>query len=468
MKEPYNPKEYGNTISTVDNSGKRKWIYAFRPRGKFYKYRTWLSWFYILVFFGIPFIKINNKPFLMFNIPRGEFIIFGQLFFPQDFIILGIGMMIAIVFIIVFTLLFGRIFCGWICPQTIFLEMVFRKIEFWIEGPAHKQMAMAKKADKPTDYYVKKVLKHVLFFVLSFLIANTFLAYIIGVDDLWGIIRGPISENWVGLLSILAFTAVFYFIYAYVREIVCTVICPYGRMQSTLMDKKSMAVAYDFNRGEPRAKGNKRKVMENAGDCIDCGMCVNVCPTGIDIRNGLQMECVNCTACIDACDMMMRKVNKPEKLITFASEHQLETNTVGKSKLDLRAKFLLVLLIVLSLFFVSGLVMRPFFDTTVMRVPGQLYQENKDGTVTNLYKLKVLSKAPNTRPFQIALKDKQGKIEYVGRKIDSLQSGQQGEEIFFIRLSPEQISNRKMNLHIQIKSDDKVIDTKKVSFLSSY
>lgn len=465
-KEDFIPEHYGNKISTVDNEGKRKWIYAFQPKGKFYKYRTWLSWFYIIVFFGLPFVKINGNPFFLFNIPEGKFSLFGQLFLPQDFVILAIAMLLGIVFIIVFTLLFGRVFCGWVCPQTIFMEMIFRKIEYWIEGPAHVQMKMARQKVKPKSYYVKKVVKQILFYGLSFIIANTFLSYIIGVEALYEIVRAPVKQHLVGFIALLAFTTVFYFVFAYVREIVCTVICPYGRLQSVLMDKNSMAVAYNYNRGEPR--GRKRKGNDNLGDCIDCGMCVNVCHTGIDIRDGLQMECVNCTACMDACDDMMIRVGKPTGLITIASEKQLETNTVGEKSFDLRKKLLITLLIVLSGAFTALIVSRSIFDSTVMRVPGQLYQENADGTISNLYKIKLVSKSAKTLPYHLEVREDNAEIVYVGQPLDSLRTGEHMEETFFIKIPKDKIKSRKENIHVQIMSGDEIIQSKKVSFLSSY
>lgn len=467
-EDMYIPEHYGNKISTVDNEGKRKWIFAFQPKGKWYKYRTWLSWFYYAIFFTLPFVKVNGKPFFLFNIPKGELIFFGKMFFPQDFIVLGVGMVLGIVFIYIFTLLFGRIFCGWICPQTIFLEMMFRKIEFLIEGPAHKQMSIARRKEKPKGYYTRKVVKHIIFFTLSFIIANTFLSYIIGADEVFRIATEPISEHIVGFVAIVIFTTVFYSVFAFVREIVCTVICPYGRLQSVLMDNKSRAVAYNYNRGEPRGKKRKGKEDE-LGDCIDCGMCVNVCPTGIDIRDGLQMECVNCTACIDACDDMMIRVGKPEKLITFATEHELETNTVGKTKWDLRSKLLLSLLLVLSIGFITMLSTRPIFDVTLLRVPGQLYQEHDDGTVTNFYKMMLVSRTPKTMPFEVKVKEEGATIEFASGLVrDSLQSGNNPQLTFFIRMPEEKITSRKMYINVQVLSDDKVVDTKRVSFLSSY
>lgn len=474
------PEHYGNKISTVDTEGKRKWIYAFQPKGKLYSYRKWLSYFYYGLFFALPFIKINGNPALMLNISKGEFSILGQLFFPQDFMLLAFGMVLAIVFVIVFTLQFGRVFCGWFCPQTIFLEMLFRRVDFLIEGPAHVQMKMAMKKDKPTSFYVKRVFKHIVYYALSALIALTFFAYIVGVEGIVELFQTSFMVHWITWISLFIFTTVFYIVYTYIREIVCTVICPYGRMQSVLMDKKSVAVAYNYNRGEPRSKKRRKKKKEPAilnmemleeeteGDCIDCGMCVNVCPTGIDIRDGLQMECVNCTACIDACDDMMIKVGKPTKLITFASEEQLENNTVGKFQWNLRAKVSIVLLVLLSTVFMGMILFRPTLDSTLLRVPGQLYQEHKNGTTTNLYKILIASKTNKTMPVSLKVDYPKANIEFIDKKPDSIVGAGHTQYTFFVRIKNEELKERKTKIRIQILSDDKVIQTKSVSFLSGY
>jgi len=457
-------QDFKNIISTVDDKGKRKWIYALQPQGKLYNRRILISYLYLLLFFGLPFIKINGYPIFMFNIPDRIFILFGQVFYPHDFILLGIIMLTALVFIVVFTLLFGRIFCGWVCPQTVFMELIFRRIEYWIEGPAHKQKINNK--NKTTEVMLRKVLKHIIFFLLSFTIANTFLSYIIGIDELFKIITEPISEHIVGFIAIILFTLVFYTVFAFVREIVCTVICPYGRLQGVLMDKNTIAVAYDYNRGEPRGKKRKNN-DENLGDCIDCNMCVNVCPTGIDIRNGLQLECTNCTACIDACNMMMEKVNKPLNLIKYASENQLEKN--DKFRFNYRAKIYTTVLGILLVVMTSMLVSRDMFDATILKVPGQLYQEDKaNGTISNLYKIKIVSKSMKTEPYNLRVKEDYATIEYIGEHIDSLYTGQNTEETFFIKASLTEIKKRENTLHVEILSGDNVIQTHKVSFVGKY
>lgn len=454
--------EFRNRHSTINKEGKRNWIYALQPKGKLYRYRTWLSYFYLLLFVSLPFIKIDGNPSFLFNFPEGEFIFFGSLFTPQDFVIFGIGMLIAILFVIIFTLIYGRFFCGWICPQTIFMEMVFRKIEYLIEGDGNKQKVNNNK-EWTTELYLRKALKHFVFLVLSFLIANLFLAYIIGIEALLKIIREPVSNHLVGFIAIVFFTLLFYAVYAFIREIVCTVVCPYGRLQGVLLDKNTIVVAYNYLRGEPR---NKRKSETGSGDCIDCGMCVNVCPTNIDIRNGTQLECINCTACIDACNMMMKNVGKEPELITFASENNIASGK--KFELTWRIKsytaVLGILLVLLSILVIT----RTTFDATVLRVPGQTIQENSDGTISNLYRIKVTNKSNKTLPYHIVAADPSIKIERIGVPLDSLKGRQLAEETFFIKVKPSDVHKRKVKYEIRLMSGQKIIDTKKAIFISEF
>ncbi|EIM76614.1 cytochrome c oxidase accessory protein CcoG [Nitritalea halalkaliphila LW7] len=269
----------------------------------------------LAAFFAGPFIQVNGRPWLLFNIFERKFIIFGAAFWPQDTHILIFLMLTLFVFVIVFTVVFGRVFCGWACPQTIFMEMVFRKIEYWIDGDAGQQRrldALPWNGEKLR----KRLLKWSVFLGISVLIAHTVMAYLIGMDRVIALVQSSPAENWAGFFGLLAFTGVFMFVFTWFREQACLVVCPYGRLQGVLLDKNSIHVAYDYVRGEPRGPLRKQKplVEEVKGACVDCSLCVQVCPTGIDIRNGVQMECVNCTACIDACDEVMEKVQRPKGL----------------------------------------------------------------------------------------------------------------------------------------------------------
>lgn len=454
-------EEFRNRHSTITKEGKRNWIYALQPKGRLYNYRTWLSYFYLILFFTLPFISIDGNPVFQFNFPEGEFIFFGALFTPQDFVMFGIGMLIFILFVIIFSLIYGRFFCGWVCPQTIFMEMVFRKIEYWIEGDGNKQKLNSRK-DWTTEIYVRKTIKHILFLAISFAISNIFLAYIIGVQSLLQIMREPVSAHVGGFVAIVFFTLVFYAVYAFVREIVCTVICPYGRLQGVLLDKNTIVVAYNYLRGEPRSK----KKAENAGDCIDCNMCVNVCPTNIDIRNGTQLECVNCTACIDACNKMMHSVGKEPGLITFASENNIASGK--KFEFTYRIKSYTAVLGVLMVLLTVLILSRTTFDATILRVPGQTLQENSDGTISNLYRIKVTNKSNKTLPYHIVAADPSIKIERIGLPLDSLKGRQLTEETFFIKVKPKDVKKRKVKYEIRLMSGAKIIATKTAIFISEY
>jgi cytochrome c oxidase accessory protein FixG len=454
--------DFRDKISTVDKTGKRKWIYALQPQGKLYQWRTISSVIYLVLFFSLPFIKVNGNPLFQFNILEARFILFGKIFLPQDFILFGIAMLVFLVFIIVFTLVFGRVFCGWACPQTIFMEMVFRKIEYWIEGPANRQEVNDSKA-WTTELYLRKTAKHLVFFAISFLIANTFLSYIIGVDTLFKTILEPMSEHIMLFAGVVVFTFLFYGVFAFMREIACTVVCPYGRLQSVLLDKNSIVVAYDYVRGEPRNKSTKNN--EGNGDCIDCGLCVHVCPTGIDIRNGTQLECTNCTACIDACNMMMEKVHRPFNLIKYASENNIEQNK--KPEFSYRIKGYSAVLAALLIIFFSLIITRSMFDATILRVPGQLMQENNDGTISNLYRIKIVNKSNNTAPYQLFIDNPDATIQYAGKQLDSLKPGIESEQTFFIKIPKEKVTERKQDLKVFIKSGEEVVQTKKISFIGA-
>jgi cytochrome c oxidase accessory protein FixG len=454
-------QSFRDHLATLDESGRRKWVFAQRPSGKWYSLRTYISWGFLIVFFALPFISIDGRPLFLFNIPSARFIIFGKVFWPQDFFIFGLTMVTFIIFIILFTAAFGRLFCGWICPQTIFMEMLFRKIEYFIEGDAAAQR-MLKNSPWTGEKIWKKTAKHLVFFLIAFVIANTFLAYIIGVKELYGIISEPPGRHVGGLFSVLIFSGVFYSVYAFFREQACTVVCPYGRLQSVLLDKNSMIVAYDHKRGEPRGKFSK-KADNDRGDCIDCMQCVKVCPTGIDIRNGLQMECVGCTACIDACNHMMEKVGRPLDLIRYASENGI---TRGEPlRYTTRMKLYTGLLCVLVAVLAGLLLSRKDVDATVMRAPGMLFQERGGDSVSNLYTIKVANKTTRQVPLQLKLTSVEGNVDIVGGRSVLLKKEDEGSGTFFIVLPKSVIHERKTKINIALYEGERKIDELSTNFL---
>ncbi|OSZ77079.1 cytochrome c oxidase accessory protein CcoG [Chitinophagaceae bacterium IBVUCB2] len=463
---PLQNESFRDRIATVDEKGKRKWVYAQKPKGRFYNIRTWVSWGFFALFFALPFIKVNDRPLFLFDITETKFIIFGKIFWAQDFFIFGLTMVTFIIFIVLFTAAFGRLFCGWVCPQTIFMEMLFRKVEYLIEGDAAQQKLLNNSPWTATKIR-KKIIKHILFYLLAFIIANFFLAYIIGIDDLKKIISEPLGNHIGGFLSILGFAGIFYGVYAFFREQVCTVVCPYGRLQSVLLDKNSMVVAYDYQRGEPRGKFKKTmQPAQIAGDCIDCFQCVKVCPTGIDIRNGTQMECVGCTACIDACDRMMEAVKKPLGLIRYASENGI---TEGKKlRYTGRMKFYTLILILLTGVLTVLLVTRKDVGGTIVRAKGQLFQERGTDSLSNLYTIKVINKTIKDIPLTLRLENAPGRIIEADGKDILVQKEGQGKGSFFIVLPKNFVNKRKTSVRVGLYQGDKKITSIKTNFMGPF
>jgi len=454
-------ESFRDSIATVDEDGKRKWIYPKKPKGKFTTARGWVAIVLLIFLFGAPFIKVDGQPLLLFNLLERKFIIFGQAFWPQDFYLFGLGMIILVLFIALFTVVYGRLFCGWVCPQTIFMENVFRRVEYFIEGDWKQQMKLNR--DPWTNQKIfKKTSKHIIFFAISFVIANTFLAYIIGVDELIHIVTSPVSEHIGGLAGITVFSGVFYGVFAFLREQVCTTICPYGRLQGVMLDRQSIVVAYDRMRGEPhgRFRKNEDRDAVGKGDCIDCMQCVNVCPTGIDIRNGTQLECINCTACIDACDEMMVAVNLPTGLIRYTSEEQIETRK--PFRFSTRGKAYSALLMVLMGVMVALLVTRSAVELSVLRTPGMLYQQNEDGSISNLYNYKVINKTNQDMNLSFVPADEGFEIKMVGQ-VQTLQEQASAEGAFFVSAPASVFDLGKAVTKIHVYDDEgKLVDQVKV------
>lgn len=454
-------QEFRNQIATVTKEGKRKWIFPKKPFGRFHNARVILSIFLLAFLIFTPFIKVNGQQFLLFDFINRNFIIFGIPFGPHDFILFALAMVTIAVFIILFTVIFGRIFCGWLCPQTVFMEMVFRKIEYWIEGDARDQVKL-KAAPWTGKKIFKKGLKHLIFFGISFFISNIFLSYLISMDKLLDIISSPPSQHLGGLIAITIFSGVFYFVFSYFREQACTIVCPYGRLQGVLLDQDSIVIAYDYKRGEPRSKLRKDDDFSQRGDCIDCHLCVDVCPTGIDIRNGIQLECVNCTACIDACDYIMDKIKRPRGLVRYASLKNIESKAKFKftPRMILYTVVLVILLTVLTILMLN----RSDYSITILRTRGTLFQEQPDNKISNLYDLNIVNKTYNQAEITLNLKNVDGVIKLIGGDLKF--APQQIKEIkFMVLVDKKKITKMNTPIQIDVYDKDKLVKSIKTTFL---
>lgn len=511
-------EQYRDKIATVDEQGKRIWIYPKKPKGRFYDARTYVSWGLLLILFGLPFLKLHGEPLVLFNVLERNFIIFGLHFTPQDFYLFGLAMVTFLLFIVLFTVIYGRLFCGWVCPQTIFMEMVFRKIEYWIEGDYNAQKRLDK-APWTTDKIIKKGGKQFIFILISILIAHTFLSYILGVNRVVEIVTSSPSENMGGFAAMIVFTGLFYGVFSRLREQVCTTICPYGRLQGVLTDKNTILVSYDFVRGEPRGKMQKNKpkkpsafvksvkpscdnpcaacragaacksdnplknieaaivkatesgsfgqptVAESpvriTGDCIDCHLCVKVCPTGIDIRDGVQLECINCTACMDACDEVMDKIGRNPGLIRYDSLAGIEEK---KTKIFtprvIAYTIVLIGLTGLNIFLLST---RSDVEAVILRTPGMLFQKVDETHISNLYNYQIFNKTNQDLPLEFRLKTKNGQIKLVGDSPNALKN-QMVNGALFIEMEKNKLNGRKNVMEIEIYANGKLVDEVETSF----
>lgn len=467
MFEPNGDESFRDTIGTIDAKGKRRFIFPKKPHGRFYKYRQYVSYVLLAILIANPFIKVNGNQFMMFNVLERRFNILGFPFWPQDFYLFVILMLVGVVFVILFTVIYGRIFCGWICPQTIFLELVFRRIEYWIDGDRGAQIRLSKQ-NWDAEKIKKRALKWFLFFVISFGIANVFLAYLISSDKLFLMMKeGPLVHA-SNFISLLIFTGVFYFVFVWFREQVCIIACPYGRLQGVLLDNKSINVAYDFVRGEKeagRAKFNKNedRPATGKGDCIDCHQCVNVCPMGIDIRNGTQLECTNCTACIDECDTIMESVNLPKGLIRYASEDEIEKKE--PFKFTARMKGYTAVLTILFGILIGLLFLRNDVEATILRLPGQLF-EHKGDQISNVYTYKVINKTSKAyKNVRFEIIEPKGTIKNVGNSGITLKREGVSQGTLFIEINQAWLEGDNTKVKIGVFNGDELLETTTTNFL---
>ena len=452
--------DFRDKVSTIGEKGKRIWLFPRKPKGTLYKYRTIFSWFQLAVLLLAPFVKIGGQPLIMLNIIERKFVIFGKAFWTQDFYIFALLLICFFLGIILFTAVFGRIWCGWLCPQTVFMEMLFRKVEYLIEGDWIQQKRLAKLPLKGQKL-VKKIFKYVIFFILSWIIGNVFLAYIIGGDALYKLITDDPSKHIGGLTAMIFFTLAFFWLYSYFREQFCTFLCPYARLQSVMLDNNSIVVAYDEHRGETRAKAKERKKLESAGDCVDCGICQQVCPTGIDIRNGFpQLECINCTACIDGCNEVMKRQGKEPGLIRYTSRNILENN--ASFKITPRIIVYTTVLLGLIAFCLFLIFNRPDVHIKVLRTPGQTYQLRDNNRVSNLYNGNFINKTNREIELKMSCTDENATVLHIGQN-PILSPQKETKTTFFVEL-PKSAAKNKVKLKFYI--DNELVDEKDLSFIS--
>ena len=456
-------ESFRDRLYTIDESGKRLWVFAKKPGGRLTAARNITGILLMIFFFSAPFIRVNGNQLLLLDFYHRTFVIFGVQFWPQDFNIFFIGMIALMVFVILFTVTYGRIWCGWACPQTVFMEVLFRRIEYWIDGDWHSQKELAA---RPWDAgkIVRRGVKHGIFYLLSFIIGNYFLMYLIGTDAWIKLITDSPANHIAGLAGMVIFSFIFYFIFSWFREQVCTIVCPYGRLQGVLLDRQTVVISYDYPRGEERGllRKSENRADTGKGDCIDCGQCVAVCPTGIDIRNGTQLECINCACCIDACDDMMHKVGFKPGLIRYASEKMIADRK--KWHFTLRSGMYTVVLAVLLGALTYFLASRSPVEATVLRSPGMLFQEQEGGRISNLYSVKVVNKTQNDLPIEI--RDLSGKstVQVIGA--DAVVKKQSlGEIVFFLIRDRSAITGSKTEVEIGIFSGGKKLDQTRATFV---
>jgi cytochrome c oxidase accessory protein FixG len=378
---------------TLRKDGSREFVHPADVRGRFTTLRYVVFGALMAIYLALPFVHIGGRPALFLDIANRRFFLFGASFNAQDFwlaFFLLSGLAFALFLV---TTLAGRVWCGYACPQTVFLEGLYRRVERWLEGP--RQVRLRRNAGPATfDRLWRKTTKHALFVLVSLLLSHFFLSYFVSLPSLWRMVHASPLEHPAAFGWMAAMSAVLYFNFAWFREQLCLIVCPYGRLQSLLTDEDTLVIGYDTDRGEPRGKVSD----PNAGDCVDCQRCVVVCPTGIDIRRGLQIECIGCAACVDACDDIMDKVGRPRGLIRYDSLRGL----AGKTRRILRPGLALYALLGLVGLAAALLALRSHshFEANLLRGAGAPYTTDGD-QVRNTLQLHLVNKRDRPVAFEI-------------------------------------------------------------------
>ncbi len=445
-------------LATTDETGKRIYLYPEDVKGPWKNLRHKIYWFLILIYVAIPWITIQGKPLLLLNIFTREFTIFGQTFFGVE-PLLVFALLAAFIFFIGFvTSIWGRIWCGYACPQTVFIQAVYLKVEKWIEGSARERREL----DLPPmsgKKLFKKIFKWGVYYIISLHLAHTFLGYFIGSYELLHISLKAPSENYGMFLFVQFFTGLLLFDFGWFREQFCIIMCPYGRLQSVMMDEKSLVVAYDYHRGEPRRHGQTEVTdIQSSGDCINCYHCVKVCPTGIDIRRGTQLECIACTNCIDACDDIMEKIQKPKGLIRYTTENDLKQSTKTRSipfrfweNFTARPKIYLTISIGIFIFFLSILSQSTNLKVQFIRNIGApfLLSEGSERGIINTYQIKLTHQGDHE--FDLSVEPNLPEFSVVAQKFPWKLTRAEVKRPFIIKFHPEKVQDPKSYLGLQSK-----------------
>jgi cytochrome c oxidase accessory protein FixG len=401
------PESQERVLPTLNLDGTRRWIRPKLFEGRFLRRRRALAWALMGLFTAIPYLRMGGKPIILLDVVSRHFVLFGATFLPTDTMLLMLLLVGLFLGVFLLTAVYGRVWCGWACPQTVYMEFLYRPIERLIEGGARAQRDLDGRRFAP-----RRLLKYAVFGALSMFLAHTFLAYFVGIEALrhW-ITRSPL-EHPAAFLVMAGTTALMFLDFGWFREQVCMVACPYGRLQSVLLDRRSLIVGYDYRRGEPRGHLARLSGSGNAaatrtlGDCVDCGACVVTCPTGIDIRDGLQMECIHCTQCMDACDSVMDRIGRPRGLIRYSSRDELG----GAPRRILRPRLVLYPMLLLAVWGMLGwsLAHRQSADVTVLRGLGSPFTLLPSGEVSNQIRIKIVNRAAGDRRYLIELADGDG------------------------------------------------------------
>lgn len=434
-------------LATTDETGARIFLHPENVKGKWQDRKKYVYWFLIFIYLVLPWIYINGEQWILLDISQRKFHVFGFLFYAHDIPLLFYMAIIFSLVIAFITSVWGRVWCGWACPQTVFIDAIFRKIEIFVEGNSRKRRELDE-APMNFNKILKRTIKWTLYLIVSLHIVHSFLGYFVGTKELLNYSFSAPSENWTLFVTMLGLTALILLDFGWFREQFCIIACPYGRFQSVLMDESSLVIGYDSKRGEPRRNiGVVDKKDE--GDCINCYHCVKVCPTGIDIRRGSQLECIACTNCMDACDEIMTKLSRPTGLIKYTTENKLEHKPEKKT---LRPYIYLALILFVSSLFIFNLASREILQTTVLRGSQMAYQLIDEANVSNHFKIKISSPLKEAIELKVVAEEKDGFTMVMAENPVEIETGI-NEISLFVTFEKERFFESSKSIQIELIND---------------